>query len=410
MKNPEQRPRLSSRSRLPFVTLYSVLTTLRGVAGFLLPLYFVSVGIPDIQVGVSIGLFGASLLVFEVLWGVLFDRIGAERLLLANTGLTAATYLYIPFVRDVDGAFVAELLLGASGPILAVVTRSLVIRQSDPKRWAGGFGFLGAIYALAQIVGYLIGSLSRPGIDFGETFLLASALTVAGYLGYLAVRRGERPVPAAPAPGPGPSRADPPPKLDWLGLPLMSLVAVPTFIGFSFFVNIMQLVLTQTPSIGATDLQAGVVLSTFWVSNVVFQPLLSSRGGGKARLTIAIALAGSFGVFALLTQLHDVWQIGVAGLLEGACFSAISPLSLSLLMVGIPTRYVGRAMGIYGAAEDIGIIIGPVIGSAIWVQYGLAAAYLTLGATFLAVLVPYAAMTWYPNRRPRDKSYAGART
>ncbi len=105
---------------------------------------------------------------------------------------------------------------------------------------------------------------------------------------------------------------------------------------------------------------------------------------------IAIALASSFGVFALLTQLNDVWEIAAAGLLEGLCFSAISPLSLSLLMVGIPKRYAGRAMGIYGAAEDVGVLVGPLVGSAIWVQFGLTAAYLTLGASFLAVLVPYA--------------------
>jgi DHA1 family multidrug resistance protein-like MFS transporter len=151
----------------------------------------------------------------------------------------------------------------------------------------------------------------------------------------------------------------------------------------------MQLVVTQTPSISATELQAGVVVSSFWVSNAVFQPLLSVRGRSSARVVIAVALASSFGVFALLTQLNDVWEIAAAGLLEGACFSAISPLSLSLLMVGIPKRYAGRAMGIYGAAEDVGILVGPLAGSAIWVQFGLTAAYLTLGASFLAVLVPY---------------------
>lgn len=65
-------------------------------------------------------------------------------------------------------------------------------------------------------------------------------------------------------------------------------------------------------------------------------------------------------------------------------------------MVGIPQRYAGRAMGIYGAAEDVGVILGPLIGSAVWVQFGLTAAYLTLGATFLVVLVPYAVAMRHP--------------
>ena len=392
---------MSSRSRIPFLSLYSIFTVTRGVTGLLLPLYFVSVGIPDIQVGISIGFFGASLLVFEILWGVLFDRLGPGRLIFATVAMTAATYAIVPFVRNTGGAILVEFLLGASGPILAVVSRSLVIRQSDSARWAGGFGLLGALYALAQAAGSLVASVTEPVISFGNTFYLAAAATVIVYLAYL---RSENPT---GAPGsqqeaaPNPATMEPRPPLDWRGLPLLSLVAVPTFIGFSFFVNLMQLVVTQTPSILATEFQAGVVLSSFWVSNAVFQPLFSSRGRGNARRIIAVALAASFGVFALLTQLHNIWLIAVAGLLEGACFSAVSPLSLSLLMVGIPTRFAGTAMGVYGAAEDVGIIVGPLVGTAVWVQYGLTAAYLTLGATYLAVLIPFALSLRIPRAGPK---------
>ncbi len=387
---------LSGRSRLPFISLYSIFTILRGVTALLLPLYFFSVGISDLEVGISIGLFGGSLLVSEIAWGVFFDRVGPDRLILASATMTAATYLLVPFVTDIEGAILVEVLLGVSAPILAVVSRSLVIRQNESGKWAGGFGLLGAIYALAQVVGSLIASLAEPAIHFGNTFYVAAVATAAVYLLY--VRSSRR---AGVGEGLGDFREDsaekePRPPLDWRGLPLISLVAVPTFIGYSFFVNIMQLVVTQTPSISATELQAGIVYSSFWVANVIFQPLLSSRGGRSARYVIATALAASFGVFALLTQLNNVWEIAVAGLLEGVCFSAISPLSLSLLMVGIPKRYAGRAMGIYGAAEDVGVILGPLIGSAVWVQFGLTAAYLTLGATFLAVLVPYAIAMRHP--------------
>jgi MFS transporter, DHA1 family, multidrug resistance protein len=97
----------------------------------------------------------------------------------------------------------------------------------------------------------------------------------------------------------------------------------------------------------------------------------------------------SFGLFAAMTQLYSIWELVVGAVVEGLCFSVISPLSLSLLMVGMPRRYTGRAMGFYGAAEDIGLILGPLVGSAVWVEFGLTTAYLTLGGIFLAVLIPY---------------------
>jgi len=189
-------------------------------------------------------------------------------------------------------------------------------------------------------------------------------------------------------------------KLDWRGLPLLGLVAIPTFIGYAFFTNIIQLVVTQTPRISGTEFQAGIVVSAFWLSTAIFQPLLSRRAAGNARRWIGVALIASFGVFALMTQFYSVWEIAVGAFLEGACFSAISPLSLSLLMVGIPRRFVGRAMGVYGAAEDVGVILGPLVGSAVWVGFGLTPAYLALGGTYLAVFVPYAIAMRHSQGRP----------
>jgi len=118
-------------------------------------------------------------------------------------------------------------------------------------------------------------------------------------------------------------------------------------------------------------------------------PDLALRAGKGERQSGDSNCAGvQFRRLLLLTQHNDVWEIAAAGLFAGACFSATSPLSLSLLMVGTPKRHAGRAMGTYGAAEDVGISVGPRVGSAIWVQFGLTAAYLTLSASFLAVLVP----------------------
>ncbi|MDA4135810.1 MAG: MFS transporter [Thaumarchaeota archaeon] len=381
---------MSGRDGRTFISFYSAFYVARGFAGLIIPLYFVSVGIPVIGVGVAIGVFGASLLIFEILWGVLLDRMGPDRLVFAAVALNAVTYVLVPFVKTPEGAVITEFVLGASGPILAVVARSGVIRQRESGGWASGFGLLGGIYAVSQLVGSLLGGAAAPSIGFADSFYLTAGISVAAYVFYLRfVRRG--PTTADTATHVAAPAIEPRPPLDWRGLPLLGLVAVPTFIGFAFFTNIIQLVVIQTPRISGTDFEAGIVVSCFWLSTAIFQPLLSRRGANNARRWIGLALVASFGVFALMTQFYSVWEIAAGAFLEGACFSAISPLSLSLLMVGIPKRFAGRAMGIYGAAEDVGIIIGPIVGSAVWVEFGLTPAYLTIGAAYLAVFVPYAA-------------------
>jgi MFS family permease len=392
---------LSERGRLGFIAFYSVYYVARGFSSLLIPLYFVSVGIPVISVGLAIAVFGGSLLVFEIMWGVLYDRLGSDWLVFFGVAVAVVTYASIPFVKTAEAATVVEFVLGASSPILAVIGRSNVVSASESRSWAGGFGVLGAAYSLSQLAGYTLGGLSATSEGFADSFYISALLTVVAYSTYLLFsRRGPKTPVQTSLPPVEPKSPRPP--LDWRGLPLLGLVAVPTFIGYAFFVNIMQLIVTETPSIAATKFEAGLVVSCYWLSTAIFQPIISLRGSAHARRWIGIAMLASSGVFVLMTHLYSVWALAGGTFLWGICFSTISPLSLSLLMVGIPKRYVGRAMGIYGAAEDVGIILGPLIGSAVWIEYGLTATYLTIGATYLAVLVPYALASWLrPGRTNR---------
>ncbi len=379
---------MSSRARSPLLVFYLTFTAARGFAQLLLPLYFVSVGVPVLGVGVAIGVFGVGLLVFEVLWGAILDRYGSRILMLGATIGTAGPYFLLPLVRSAGGAIGIEFVLGATAPMVAIVMRSSVVTQGESGSWAGGFGLLGSFYSLAQLIGSLFGGFVGPVTGLSNSFYISGTVCVGSYLYYILNLRRQPEGTVKPARDRS-AVHEPRPRLDWRGLPLLSLVAVPTFIVFSFFTNIIQLIVTQTHAISASDFEAGITVSSFWLSTAIFQPVISGLGAKNARKWIGGGMLGAFCVFALMTQLYNVWEIAVGVFLIGICFSAISPLSLSLLMLGIPTRYVGRAVGVYGAAEDVGVILGPLVGSAVWVEFGLTQAYLTLGATFLLVLVPY---------------------
>lgn len=402
---------MSNKTGLGFPLFYLAFQVARGFAGLIIPLYFVSVGVPVLGVGVAIGVFGASLLIFEILWGFLIDRGISGWLVFAAVAMTVATYLLIPLVKTSTGAIATEFVLGVSAPIVTLVARSNVISQRRSSGWAGGFGLLGAFYSVAQLIGSLIGSVSAPSVGLVDSFYVTAVMATASYLFYLRISRSRvkrgagGPEPAPPRVVDAPAPRIPRPRLDWRGLPLLGLVAVPNYITFSFFANIIQIVVVKAPAISGTTFEAGIVVSAFWLSTAIFQPLLSWRGASRARLWIGVAMVASFGVYALMTQLNTAWELAIASFLAGACYSAISPLSLSILMVGIPESYTGRAMGFYGAAEDIGVIMGPLVGSAVWVGFGLGPAYLTLGASFLLVLIPYAiGMRSRPRASPRDKS------
>lgn len=391
---------MSSSWRSPFLIFYLVYTITRGVAQLLLPLYFLSVGISLLGAGLAVGVYGVGLLVFEVLWGVVLDRVGPRWLIFGTIIGTTGSYFALPFVTTLGGAFAIEFIIGASAPIMTLVARSNVVREGESGSWAGGFGLLGSTYSVAQLVGYLLGTLIAPTVGLTYGFYLAGFVCVAVYVNYLRLAPRQQPHQT-----PQPKRQEPVketmkepvkepvneprPRLDWRGLPLLCLVAVPAFIAFSFLTNYYQAPLIKPP-ISASKFESGIAVSMFWLSTAIFQPVIARKAAGNTRKWIGVAMLGGFGVFALMTQLYNIWEIAGAVFLAGICFSTISPLSLSILMVGIPRRYAGTAIGVYGSAEDIGVILGPVLGSAALVEFGLPAAYLTLGVTFLLVLVPYA--------------------
>jgi MFS transporter, DHA1 family, multidrug resistance protein len=375
-----------------FALFFAVFYAARAAVSLVIPLYFASVGISLIGVGVAIGIFGASLLVFEILWGFLFDRVGPGPLILLSVVSASGMYILIPLVKTTEAAVLAEFLLGASSPIVTVVLRSRIARESTSEGSAKGFGILGSLFAISQLMGTLLGSVGALSIGFADSFYLSAGLTLAAYPVYL---RSSRSTPMNDGPGPKadlsshPSGA-PTSGFDRASILLLSLIAVPTFVGYAFFTNIIQLVVTHSSRFSGSGFDAGLVVSAFWLSSSFFQPLVTVKGRSRARTWVAVALLANFGLFASMVSLNGVWELAGAALAEGACFSVISPLSLSLLVASIPNRYAGRMMGIYGAVEDIGLIIGPLAGSAVWVGYGLDPAFLVLGAPFLVVFVPYA--------------------
>jgi len=367
--------------------MYFAWYTARGISTFILPLFLSAVGIPIVQIGVALGISGASLLVFELAWGFVLDRFGVGRTLPAVEALAVVTFLAVPLVRTINEAYVAAFFLGMTSPVMVVIGRSLLVGESESSGWGAGFGILGAAVTLGFGAGALVGGFASSSYGYASTFYAGAALSIIPYPLYSLTRaRGNR---IAAAPGPAPVDGQGGLGVDWLSLSVLGVVSVPLFMGGAFFTGIMQLIVTQTSSIAASNNDAAVMVALFSIFTALFQPLLGWKLGAHARRYIAVGLLLNFFVFLGLTFAGTILEIDALAVAEAFCFSIVSPLSLSLLMVRMPRRLSGRVMGAYGAAEDVGIILGPVVGAFMWANYGLQTAYEVIGLPLLAVLVFY---------------------
>ncbi|MBI2648857.1 MAG: MFS transporter [Thaumarchaeota archaeon] len=376
------------RNYLPIMTLFFVSYTARGISTPVIPLYLSSLHLSVVIIGVTFAVYGLSILLFEILWGYVLDRIGATKTISLVTVVTVIPFLLFPLAGTAETAIAVQFLYGISAPAMTVVARALIVEESSVSEWGGGFGLVGAILSIAFFVGSLIGGGLASSFGLTNSFYFCAALTLASYVFYRTIKRT--------ASFPTEKMLDPAVRvtsggdaLDRFSLSLLGAVTVPIFMAQAFYTSIMPIAVTTLPEISGTAVEAAVMIALLYLSLAIFQPLIGSLGAGRAKLLITVGLAANMLVFLLLPHANSIVEIGALAFLDGVCFSIVSPLSLSLLMLRTPKRRVGAAMGIYGAAEDVGLILGPLLGGVAWAQFGIEGAYLLLASSFAAMIAVF---------------------
>jgi len=123
--------------------------------------------------------------------------------------------------------------------------------------------------------------------------------------------------------------------------------------------------------LNASNVDAGTMLATFSRVTALAIPLfgrLSDRIGRKFLIVTGLCLLGSTMLcYTVLATIHQVMLV-TAGAATG--FSLITPSLLALLTSSVTSDTYGAAMGVYGASEDLGAMIGPTIFGIFWSAYG----------------------------------------
>jgi predicted MFS family arabinose efflux permease len=165
-------------------------------------------------------------------------------------------------------------------------------------------------------------------------------------------------------------------------------VVVQCIIATLFFMGIgvnsfMPLLATEVVGVKAT--QVGILYFIGGgVSTLLFIPLgrLADRKDKKLLIILGFLLSASglagLGIakeYALLIVMVIICNTG---------FAMFTPAAVALLSNNVPVYWQSTAMGIYGAAEDLGIIIGSGVGGFVWTAGGPTALYLMGSAAGVA--------------------------
>jgi MFS family permease len=131
----------------------------------------------------------------------------------------------------------------------------------------------------------------------------------------------------------------------------------------------------------------GVISGMYFVGAVVGQLVLAPYAdrGHTRRLLMAGAIL-SVVTMVLFAVSSELWQFSLARLMSGLAAGSFLPATRATLVRAAPER-AGHLLGRYTGTETGGFVFGPVLGTAAYELWGLAAPFLALAVALAGVTV-----------------------
>ena len=335
-----------------------------GLLSATLPFRFQQLGLPILEYGLTLSVYAAGMLLTESLWGAWAFRLGRPAVIVAIGTVVGGATLLLGVATTFLGFLLAEILLGAIGVYLAPVLRWISLSYRGPGSEGSGTGRWSSVFGLGIAIGVTAGPLEFVTFGFLDVALsaigvLAIAVAAAAALPWsLAslpkVTRGGRLVLRTLATRP------------FLIALVLVLIA---FIAMTFTMNFLQyysiVLFGGTPSEAGYLLGAGRLVSL--AAAFVLGTVVDRWGPGRSiPAGFALLLAGGLATWA--SGAYD--EMVAATLVFSAGVGWLSASLLPLALNTVPRDHQGTAIGVFGAVEDAGLLVGPLLFGTAWAAYG----------------------------------------
>jgi predicted MFS family arabinose efflux permease len=350
-----------------------------------MPLYLTSIEVTPSLIGLMLAAGMVGMVFGESGGGWLADKVGLKIPLMVGTFLSAPLVLCFVFTRNIPGIFLIFFFWGIFRAAIFGPGRGYISNAATLANKAT----LIAIYMTTQSIARSLGSLASGYIadnwGYDWNFYTSVGLSI---LAGITVIYGLRKIPLFKYKA-GPALAAPAghsdsgkPKVSYR-LFIIQCVIVALFLLGAGVNSFLPLVATEV--VGVTATEVGILYTiTGVVNTVLLIPLgrLADRKDKKLLMVAGIMLS----VIALvgIGYAKSYPLLIMFSIISSVSFATYTPAAVAMLSNTVPSYWQSTAMGVYGAAEDIGIILGSGAGGFVWNTGGPTAVYLMGAAAALA--------------------------
>jgi DHA1 family tetracycline resistance protein-like MFS transporter len=353
-------------------------------------------GFADLQTGALLSLGALALIVSAPVWGVVAEKSGRRPVLLIGfTGVALALALLgLVVALRLDGAItivaafalllVVRVVQSLTSGGLLPAAQAYMADTTSADRRAGGMGRMAASFGLGSVVGaslaWVFAGISLP-LGFAA---VAAFVAVAGLVCWRALPEPQRAVDAV---SPAASRIEL--RRIWPFL-IVTVLGVTTYALLQATTGLrLQDTLGLSPEAAAG--RAGATLTATALAMVFAQGFLVGRLGWTPYRLMGVGAA-----VALAAMITMVLVPGYPALLGGLCalglgLGLLLPGNLAALSLATGVGAQGKVAGINAIGQGLGMVLGPLVGTALYQRSllapSLSGAVLVAGICLLVAIV-----------------------
>lgn len=367
-----------------------------------LPLYLLELGVSQVNVKMWAGvIFAASFLVAALLapyWGRRADRAGKKKMIIRAGFSLAIVYFLGAWVRDPYELLLVRVLQGfASGFVPA--SMALVVASVPQEELGFSMGIMQTGLVVGGIIGPMAGGLLAHFFGMRLSFVVAA---VGIFAATLAVAYMVEEPPGVQVPKESSLIGDLKTAFGNRLLVKMLLIL--------FTVQIVNMTLQPLMALYVAELQgtlegvvltAGIVVSLSGIASAIAAPLWGRVGQSKGFYAILVSAFVGAGIFNMGQAFaKDIYQFGALQFMVGLFLIGVFP-AINIIAVGATeANFQGRVFGLTNASNQLGSMVGPLIGGFISSWIGIRPVFLLTGATLLLLGI----VVFFGLMRQTDKS------
>lgn len=328
--------------------------------------YAESLGASAAGVGLAVGAYSATNLIFNLVGGVLLDRAGRKKLALFGFALVVVAIALYPIASSPRALVGVRLLHGVGGGILIPAVYTLIGDLARSGSRGRAMGLVGVTIGAAAVVAPGLAGATRSRLGFTAVFI---GLILVMAVGFAVTATSVRETLS----GQVGQRAEATPMRALFSNRQLQVSAVAVF-GFTFgFGSLAAFLPTRLEELGRSPALSG---GMFTMLSLVAAALMATKLAGRVdrRGPRPPVLTGLplIGVALVLLALTDVVPLMVlAVLVFGVGFGVVYPAVSGATAIASSPEERGKAFGIFNVGYSLGFVIGPPLAGLLSQRMGI---------------------------------------